>query len=306
MSERARGKVVVTIPTFRRPRNLARLLEALAGLRSDADISVIVADNDAERREGLEVCERLAPNYRWPLRAVLAEQRGIAQVRNRLMAEALADKDARFIAMIDDDEWPDADWIDEFLCAQEQSGADALQGAICFAAESGGSSSRPDIRAANGVTMLESAGNLLLSAKILRDMAPPWFDPAFALTGGEDRDFFLRLAGEGARFAWADRARVHGDVPEIRASLAWTLKRAYSNGNSDMRVLLKHRPGTVTRVSEAAKILGVLLLSPLLTVILWPSPNRRLGSLAKLCRAAGKLTAMLGWRYNEYAVVHGE
>ena len=30
------------------------------------------------------------------------------------------------------------------------------------------------------------------------------------------------------------------------------------------------------------------------------------GDLAKLCRAAGKLTAMMGWRYNEYAVVHGE
>jgi hypothetical protein len=73
-----------------------------------------------------------------------------------------------------------------------------------------------------------------------------------------------------------------------------------------MRVLLKHRPGTATRAVEAAKIIGALLLSLPLAVILSPSPNHRLAPLAKLCRAAGKLTAMLGWHYNEYAVVHGE
>jgi hypothetical protein len=52
------------------------------------------------------------------------------------------------------------------------------------------------------------------------------------------------------------------------------------------------------------KIAGALLLSLPLAVILAGSPNRR--TLTKLFRAAGKLTAMAGWRYNEYAVVHGE
>ena len=31
--------------------------------------------------------------------------------------------------------------------------------------------------------------------------------------------------------------------PHPRNDLGWMLRRAYSNGNSDMRVLLKHRPG---------------------------------------------------------------
>ena len=43
-----------------------------------------------------------------------------------------------------------------------------------------------------------------------------------------------------------------------------------------------------------------------LAVILVMSPNRRLAALQKTCRAAGKLTAMFGARYNEYSVVHGE
>jgi succinoglycan biosynthesis protein ExoM len=297
-------RVVIAIPTFRRPKNLQRLLEALARLETDADITVLVADNDAEHQDGMKLCAGLAPQYRWPLRAVLAKERGIAQARNTLVAEALRDPKPAFIAMIDDDEWPHPQWISQFLAVQSATGADVLQGSILFGDKSGVT---PDIRRTSGpIAMLQGAGNLLLSRARLAAMTPPWFDPAFALTGGEDRDFFLRLQAEGARFAWADQARTYGDVPESRANLGWALKRAYSIGNSDMWVLLKHRPGAATCLVETAKITAALLLSLPLAVILAFNPNRRLGPLTKLFRAAGKLTAMAGWRYNEYAVVHGE
>ena len=52
--------VTVAIPTFRRPQGLARLLAALAKLRTDASVTVLVADNDAEGREGLAVCRAAA------------------------------------------------------------------------------------------------------------------------------------------------------------------------------------------------------------------------------------------------------
>ena len=296
-------RVVIAIPTFRRPMNLERLLNVLAAQETDAAICVLVADNDAENQDGVTVCARLASSYRWPLRAVVAKERGIAQVRNVLVAEALA-MDPAFIAMIDDDEWPDSHWIARFLDAQRMTGADILQGSILFGDESGAT---PDIRRPSGpVDMLQGAGNLFIKRGRLAAMTAPWFDPAFALTGGEDRDFFLRLKTEGARFAWSDEARCYGDVPESRANLGWALKRAYSIGNSDMRVLLKHQPGLVTWAGESLKILGALLLSLPLAFILAPSPNRRLAPLTKLFRAAGKLTAMAGLRYNEYAVVHGE
>ena len=115
-------RVVIAIPTYKRPRSLARLLDAIAGLRTDAEITVLVADNDAQQHQGFNLCGRLTPLYRWPLRAVMERDRGIAQARNRLVAEALK-TDAQFIAMIDDDEWPDADWISAFLDAQRTTGA---------------------------------------------------------------------------------------------------------------------------------------------------------------------------------------
>jgi succinoglycan biosynthesis protein ExoM len=305
MPERGmRESVIVCIPTFKRPKMLTRLLDAIAALQTNCDVRVLVADNDAESHAGLDLC-RAMQNYRWPLTAVIAHQRGIAQVRNTLIENALK-TDARFIAMIDDDEWPQKDWIDQFLKTAHDTGADVLQGSILFG-QASPADGHGDIRRATGpIAMLQGAGNLLIRRAVLEEMIAPWFDPQFALSGGEDQDFFVLLQKSGKRFAWSDKARAHGDVPDTRANLGWLLRRAYSVGNSDMRVLLKHRPGAAKLAAELLKILASLLLSPPAAVILAASPNRRALPLQKLFRAAGKLSAMFGARYNEYAVVHGE
>ena len=48
MSDLMAEAVLICIPTFKRPRMLRRLLDAIAALQTDARISVLVADNDAE------------------------------------------------------------------------------------------------------------------------------------------------------------------------------------------------------------------------------------------------------------------
>ena len=299
-------KVVIAIPTCRRPKSLARLLDAIAGQETQAEISVLVVDNDAEKHQGFDLCVARASSYRWRLRALIEDKRGIAHARNRLVEEALKD-DAQFLAMIDDDEWPQADWIAQFLGAWRETGAGLLQGSILFLRQGPGPKPVSDIRHASGpVDMLEGAGNLLIHRSVLESMAAPWFDPDFALTGGEDLEFFMRLKKVGCRFAWADEARAYCEVAACRNELSWVLKRAYSNGSSDMRVLIKHGTGPGLILREAAKIMGALLLSGFLALILGPSPNHRRGPLTKFCRAAGKLTAIMGARYNEYAAVHGE
>lgn len=292
--------VVICIPTFRRPRSLARLLDAIAVLETDADIAVLVADNDAEGRAGFDLARTRAAGFRFPLRAVIAHQRGIAQVRNTLIAEALKEA-PRFLAMIDDDEWPDARWITAFLRAAEETGAGVLQGSVLF-----NHPAQADIVRASGPTdMLQGAGNLLIRRDLLETMAQPWFDPAFALSGGEDREFFVRLQRAGVRFAWVDEARCFGEVPESRASLTWMLARAYSIGNSDMRVLLKHRAGLPVRLAELAKIAAALIFATPAALLLLASPWRK-WPLEKLYRAAGKLAALCGSQHQEYAVIHGE
>jgi succinoglycan biosynthesis protein ExoM len=305
-------EVVIAIPTFRRPQSLRRLLAAIGQLETRAAVIVVVADNDVEEHEGFDVCEAVrAQGYRWPLDAFVAPERGIAQVRNALVDRVLGCP-CDFVAMLDDDEWPEPDWLDAFLRVQRATGADALHGAILreFEREPGpwalNCEGIAPMRGTTGrVTMIEGSGNIIVSRACLEGLAKPCFDPAFALSGGEDRDFFERLRRQGRRFAWCDEAVVHAWVPASRANLKWALSRAYRVGNSDMRVFLKHRSSLALRVRELAKIAGALLLFPFLFVILGFASNRAVDALRKLFRAAGKIAAIRGRYYDEYAVTHG-
>jgi glycosyltransferase involved in cell wall biosynthesis len=305
--------VLVAIPTFRRPLGLARLLEALEKLDTESRVEILVADNDSVGHEGSTLCARLcAEHYRWPLHSIIVPERGIAQARNALVAYALENSTAGFIAMLDDDEWPDPHWLDAFVRVQAQTCADALHGAVLrrFEVEPGRWASRcqgiAPLRGRTGsVGMIHSSSNVFLNRDCLLRMQSPWFDPAFALTGGEDKEFFTRMRLQGARFAWADDAIAFAHVPASRSNLPWVLRRSYRVGNSDMRVLLKHDRSVRALAIEAAKITGAVLLAPFLVLVHAAAPGARTAALCKLWRAAGKTAAVCGAHYNEYATIHG-
>jgi GT2 family glycosyltransferase len=302
--------VVIAIPTYRRPSSLMRLLAALEKLETNLKVVVVVADNDGRDHAGFDVCRSLCASYRWPLDPIIADERGIAQVRNALVARALSYPNASCVAMLDDDEWPSPRWLGELVRVQAATGADVVEGSIVFETDrdwGDGFDGVSSIRRPTGpVKMLEGAGNILVTRACLEKLAAPWFDPAFALTGGEDRDFFERVKACGGRFAWADEALAYTVVPQQRQKLDWVLRRAYAIGNTEMRIFLKYRRGPAARLLECAKIAAALLLSPLLAVILAVRPNRAADALRRFTRNAGKLSALMGLRYNAYAVHHGE
>jgi GT2 family glycosyltransferase len=306
-------EVIVAIPTFRRPASLQRLLDALARLQTDAFVSVLVADNDCDGREGYALCKEIASRgYRWPLIPIIANERGIAQARNALVDHILKYSSADFVAMLDDDEWPEPDWLDAFLHVQKETHADALHGAVLREFESEPDSAAVEchglapMRHETGIiAMIEGSSNILLRRACFSELTQPCFDPAFALSGGEDRDFFERLRRQGRRFVWADEAVIHAWVPDSRSGVAWALKRAYRTGNSDMRVFLKHRQTASEYVRELMKIAGVAALYPAVLLVSTPFVRRRTEALCKLCRAAGKMAALMGHRYDEYATIHG-
>lgn len=305
------AEVVVAIPTFRRVKGLERLLNALAVLETKVKLQIVVADNDAERHEGFDLCRTLrARGYRWRIDAVIVPERGIAQARNAAMERALA-TGAHFIAMLDDDEWPEPGWLDAFLNAQRRTNADALHGRVVRVfehapAEWSLNCAGVGAFAHDRADMIQSSSNVLMRRSCVAGLAEPWFDPAFALTGGEDRDFFTRLKRCGATFAFAERAVANAFVPASRQTLSWTVRRAYRVGNSDMRVFLKYRPAWGARVREVGKIVGAALCFAPILAIFSAFPNRRAQALCKLSRAAGKTAALFGRHYNEYAVIHGE
>ena len=305
---------VVAIPSFRRPQGLERLLRALAALDTEARMRVLVADNDAELRQAEALCRRIASEpYRWPLDAIVVSERGIAQARNALVERVLADPAIRFVAMLDDDEWPRPDWLDALLRAQTASGADVVHGSVLREFETvpprwaRGWEGIAEIRCASGQQeMLDGIGNVLIRRAVLEALEKPCFDDSFGMTGGEDKDFFVRLRSAGARFVHADEAVVYEHVPATRTRLRWLLMRSFRTGNTDMRIALKYRATFGARSLEFAKIAAAFAAVPILSVAGSFTPERRLDGVYKLFRAAGKVAALLGHRYDEYATIHGK
>ncbi|WP_062111251.1 glycosyltransferase family 2 protein [Aureimonas sp. AU40] len=305
--------VVVAIPTCRRPRTLRRCLEALAEIDHAGPLRVIVAENDTVGREGLAVCEAMvAAGYRFPLQVVLAEERGVACARNALVRAAIADPEVSHIAMIDDDEWPGPDWLGHLLAVQRQEEADVVGGPVQRSYEV---PPAPHVlKAAEGaygalgtgrVDLVDATSNILFDAAVFRRRPDPWFDPAYTLLGGEDRDFLIGLALAGGVFAWSREAVVREDYPASRCSLGWMVRRAYRGGNTDMLINLKHRPPSFTLLREGSKIGGALGVSLLnMTLLAW-KPERRVAGLLLLARVGGKLAGLAGLRYQEYRTIHG-
>jgi succinoglycan biosynthesis protein ExoM len=306
--------VSVVIPTFRRPLGLVRLLHALEELETTATLSILVADNDATLRQGEQVCEELCKgNYRWPLRSIIVAERGLSPVRNALFSQVLKDDDAPFIAMLDDDEWPTKDWLENFLNTQHATGADILQGPVvckypkqpsalaelantCF-------SPRPQ---SGKVDVIQAGGNVLLRRSCLFHAQGDWFDARFALTGGEDKDFFECMRRMGASFAYAADALAYTSVPLSRLNTWWALQRAFRSGNCDMHIVRKYDRRMRTLALETAKTVGGLLLTPLFFVASVANKKYRALAMYKFARALGKAATSFGAHYPEYEHTYGD
>ena len=198
--------VVLCISTCRRPEGLTRLLKAVAALEDvDARLSVVVVENDPGG-QGLEVCRRLAPSYRWPLRCLVEERRGYVFPRNRALAAAL-EQAPDFIAQLDDDAWPCSRWLAEMLRVQRATDADLVGGPVVaqFACTPPPWLERSDFyfyfntrRADMARCLPVGDGNVLIRALLLRARMPTPFDPRFNISGGQDLLLFHQLAGTGA------------------------------------------------------------------------------------------------------------
>lgn len=302
-----RQKVLIGIGSFRRPEGLKKLLASLANQKcvEDVSVEVFVADNDTELSEALSTCKEMATTFPWPLTAELVKERGISAVRNSILDRARKGG-ADFVAMLDDDETASPGWLHELLKTQRGTGAGAVAGPRSFNFESppsiavatSGLFSRPDLPA-GAIGSIDSTSNVLLSMRALETIDWPSFDQQFGLTGGGDKEYFVRLRKSGVRFAWAPAASAIEDVPSARATADWVIRRAYRAGNCDVRIALLHGGATAIAGSlgKAAAVLSVApLCFPLLLV-----PSRRLWIIAKWSRSAGKIAALFGHRYREYA-----
>jgi succinoglycan biosynthesis protein ExoM len=299
---------MILIPTFRRPQGLAKALACLDRLQTDADVTIVVAENDPSGGEGREVVRLHAPRSRFAIQSIDVAQRGVSQVRNALIAAALATPGVDFVALLDDDEWPDPQWLQQLLDMQHRTGADIVGGTMlpAFAAEPPEWARQLELfrqeQPDGPVDMVWGTCNVLLTRPILERMAAPWFDPQLGLTGGEDMEFFTRAKVEGASFAWAAAALMHEDVPESRVRLGWVFRRAFRIGSTNALVQRRWRYGRFGRPLILAKAIGHLAAASFLFLRHALDAGGRMEALSLAARSLGEMAGRLGIRYREYAV----
>jgi succinoglycan biosynthesis protein ExoM len=303
---RKRTSVLIGIPSFRRPEGLRKVLGSLSAQEGvdHVGIAVFVADNDADRREALDLVKKANPTFRWPLTCKVIQEPGISAARNAILDQARK-SGADFVAMIDDDEVADANWMSELLECQRRYGADIVGGPVDFDFEEQPSSSVRrcgifDVPSwkEGVVPLLYASGNLLLRTAILRRAGWPRFDGSFGLTGGEDGEFLRRMRKANARFAWSPTAVARERVPKMRACRDWVLKRSFRKGNINMRIEQVHG-GTLGAAVSLAKALVWLGSAPV-SAFLLAVPSRRLWITGKWYQSIGKFAAFLGRSYPMY------
>ncbi len=294
-------EVVVCICTCRRPRGLENLLSKLEGIEYDGILRIVVVDNDPVG-SAEEVCRRWGFDRRWPLEYLLEPQRGISYARNRAVARALEHR-PRFIAMLDDDEWPSPQWLSELLRVQRENNADLVGGPVApvFAGNKlpwmdaaadcyGYDQPLPD----GARCELHGSGNFLGRAECFASLMPEVFRLEFANTGGEDFEFFRRLAAKGYTMYWATGAVAYEWVPESRMTLDWVRRRMQIKGNIQVRLFRLHSPGLLAECHRLLKTCALLLIGGGYYLVgMVHRPSRTRGRLM-LWRAMGKIEAHMG------------
>ncbi len=303
--------VAVCIPTFRRPDGLGELLSGLGKLTfsgPEPELVVVVVDNDAEGT-AREVCNTVREDFPWELDYCVEPRRGIPFARNTAIARALQRVD--LVAFLDDDEVPQANWLDELLWVQREYDADVVAGPVLprFVAQVPPWVNRGRFfhrrRWPTG-TRLDRAftGNILFHSRLLSSLTPH-FDERLALTGGEDSHFLQRVHRAGYDIVWADDAVVHETVAPTRVNSRWILRRAYRTGTSTAYIQFDFHAKPVA----AARLIAVgclrVLQGSVQFVITGLFGRRfRVAALRYAWYGAGLLVGLTGRRYHEYKETH--
>lgn len=227
--------ICVCICTYKRTSLLLRLLIELENQKTNGmfSYSAVVVDND-DNHSAQEVVSGFKRTHSLDVEYFTEPNQNIALARNKAVECARGN----YIAIIDDDEFPDSDWLLKLYSALERSQSDGVLGPV-----------RPHFEATcpswiykSGIcerkshsdgSILHAAdtstANVLLKREIF-DEVDNRFDPKFGRTGGSDVRFFREVMQKGYTFVWCDDAFVNETVPPERWKASFYLKKAMRKG----------------------------------------------------------------------------
>lgn len=307
--------------TYRRPAGLLALLGGLAGQRFEAtppELDVVIVDNEGSAG-ARSICREVRQSTGLEVRYVHEPKRGIPHARNACLDHVAPA--AAFFAMIDDDEVPEPDWLEQLLRAQARTGADVVRGAVVPVFPDGAPRwirdghffgwPKPGASLADGAALNSAASNnVLVRCSAVRALGLR-FDPTLTFTGGTDALFFRQMNVAGCTIVYAAGARVREIVPPERTTFRYLWGAHYKQGCNKvprkLRLEKKDAGGwravrmTLKRIPrECGEIAGgvLALARPLLT------GHADIGHLSpgllRIAKGLGGLAGLLGVRYAHY------
>lgn len=283
--------IVICVPTFRREKLLQDCLLSIASLDFPVGwaVETIVVDNDINE-SARKICESLSGTLPVTLHYFVHAQRGLAEVRNRLLDEALA-VNATLIAFIDDDEQVDKQWLCQHLENMSNYEADVSSGPV----RQLGEVSQKEKEKPSGSTPRYVSTNNVLFKSSLASTQKLRFDSFYNFIGGEDFDFFERSEKLGNTHVWAEQALVLETVTQERDSFTYLFYRHFSGGINNVlrfrrshswwQAWLKYLP------RSAGKIIGFCVY--LLSAAIRANKKLMLTAVKKLASGLGYLAGLL-------------
>ncbi len=296
MNDRESGleHISVCICTYKRPILLEKLLHKLENQQTGDRFtySVVVVDNDVSE-SAKSVVDAFSARATVPVLYDVEPERGFALVRNRAVENARN----THVAFIDDDEYPDANWLCRLYQALKAYKADGVLGPVIpyYDVEppkwliKGRLCERETFETATVIKshIYTRMGNALLDRSLfLEDRRP--FDARFGKMGGEDTDFFRRMMDRGKIFVWCHEAPVWELVPRERTSKVYFLKRALMRGFLESKDL-----GSLSS-SVQKSFVAVILYTAALPFFLFMGQHVFMKYLIKDCDHLGKILGTCG------------
>lgn len=300
--------ISVVIPCFDRVELLERTLRACfrQTLRGNA-WEILVCDNHPDQlsRALVEGLQNLSPVA---LRYLPAPARNIARARNVGCAAALG----RYIAFVDDDEAPDANWLQSYLDCLERTGADAAFGpkypvfpggrppewdasATYYTTDFRLAADTPIGRTARWGRALGAGNSFMRVATCLSGKLP--FNETLGAADGEDAELYFRLFKAGRRFVWCPEAVVQEVQLPNRLAFDYMrlrLKRG-SRTSARCRMSVADHPLLTHAMLIAVGAAQVALHGALFVLSGEFTTQRRVRHRLGIARGLGKLTYRSGY-----------
>jgi len=273
---------------------LAKALEGVLSQNTNDNFTfeVVVVDNDCNRAAE-DTVRRLQLQTGIRIIYDCEPEQNISLTRNRTIRNA----EGVLIAFIDDDEFPEQNWLLELFNTYLQFSADGVLGPVLPYYEG----SLPNWLVKSDLCVRSSfptgtpltnlrymrTGNVLFRKGILPDDELA-FDPQFGRSGGEDYDFFKRMLKRGHSFVWCDEARVLEHVPIERQIKSYLIKRAFIRGvtEADQQDFIS--------IGTLKSIVAVFLYTASLPFMLAAGQHFFMKYLVKDCDHVAKLLAHCG------------